>query len=46
MTSEIRIITTGGTFDKQYNPIEGQLTFVESQLPKILKDSGVLHLQK
>ena len=39
MTSEIRIITTGGTFDKQYNPIEGQLTFVESQLPKILKDS-------
>ncbi|MGD1822350.1 MAG: asparaginase domain-containing protein [Pleomorphochaeta sp.] len=39
MKSEIRIITTGGTFDKQYNPIEGQLTFVESQLPKILKDS-------
>ncbi len=39
MKSEIRIITTGGTFDKQYNPIEGQLTFVDSQLPKILKDS-------
>jgi L-asparaginase len=39
MASDIRIITTGGTFDKQYNPIEGQLTFIESQLPKILKDS-------
>lgn len=39
MLADIRIITTGGTFDKQYNPIEGQLTFVESQLPKILKDS-------
>jgi len=37
--AEIKIITTGGTFDKQYNPIEGQLTFVESALPKILKDS-------
>ncbi len=39
MASDIRIITTGGTFDKQYNPIEGQLTFTDSQLPKILKDS-------
>ena len=39
MASDIRIITTGGTFDKQYNPIEGQLTFIDSQLPKILKDS-------
>lgn len=35
----IRIITTGGTFDKHYNPIEGQLTFKESHLPKIIKDS-------
>ncbi len=39
MASDIRIITTGGTFDKQYNPIEGQLTFIDSQLPKIIKDS-------
>jgi L-asparaginase len=39
MASDIRIITTGGTFDKQYNPLDGQLTFFDSQLPKILKDS-------
>jgi L-asparaginase len=35
----IKIITTGGTFDKHYNPIEGQLTFSESYLPSILADS-------
>lgn len=35
----IRIITTGGTFDKQYNPIKGQLTFNESYLPSIIADS-------
>ncbi len=33
MTGErIRIITTGGTFDKQYDPIHGELTFTQSQL--------------
>jgi len=36
---EIRIITTGGTFDKQYNPIEGQLTFNKSNLPHIIECS-------
>ena len=39
MDNAIRIITTGGTFDKQYNPIEGQLTFNESYLPGIISDS-------
>lgn len=39
MENSIRIITTGGTFDKQYNPIEGQLTFNESYLPGIISDS-------
>lgn len=32
----IRIIITGGTFDKSYDEIEGVLTFKETQLPKIL----------
>lgn len=33
----IRIIVTGGTFDKQYDEIEGKLTFKESSLPQILQ---------
>ena len=33
----IRIIVTGGTFDKKYDEIEGVLTFKETQLPKILQ---------
>lgn len=37
----IRIIVTGGTFDKKYDEIEGQLTFKESQLPKILRQVRV-----
>ena len=32
----IRIITTGGTFDKLYDALKGELTFRESQLPRIL----------
>ncbi|MFA6845571.1 MAG: asparaginase domain-containing protein [Sphaerochaetaceae bacterium] len=39
MAQELRIITTGGTFDKQYDAIKGELTFRESQLPKILNQS-------
>jgi len=39
MAQDIRIITTGGTFDKQYDAIKGELTFRESQLPKILTQS-------
>ncbi len=37
-TSEtIRIIITGGTFDKEYDAIKGDLTFQNSHLPEIVK---------
>jgi L-asparaginase len=32
----IRIIITGGTFDKQYDAIRGQLTFKDTHLPDII----------
>jgi L-asparaginase len=32
----IRIIITGGTFDKHYDEIRGNLTFKDSHLPEIL----------
>ncbi|MGO9410773.1 MAG: asparaginase domain-containing protein [Spirochaetia bacterium] len=34
---KIRIIITGGTFDKQYDEIRGNLTFKDTHLPEILK---------
>ena len=37
----IRIITTGGTFDKLYDAVKGELTFRESQLPRILHQARV-----
>jgi L-asparaginase len=33
----IRIIITGGTFDKHYDEIKGNLTFKETHLPEILR---------
>ena len=33
----IRIFVTGGTFDKEYNELSGQLLFKDSQLPEMLK---------
>jgi len=33
----LRIIITGGTFDKQYDAIRGQLTFKDSHLPDIIE---------
>jgi L-asparaginase len=33
----VRVIVTGGTFDKAYDAIRGELTFRESHLPEILK---------
>jgi L-asparaginase len=33
----IRIIITGGTFDKHYDEIKGSLTFKETHLPEILR---------
>lgn len=34
---KLRIIITGGTFDKQYDAIRGQLTFKDSHLPDIIQ---------
>lgn len=36
-----RILVTGGTFDKHYDAIKGELTFKESHLPAILAQSRV-----
>jgi L-asparaginase len=33
----IRILITGGTFDKQYDEISARLTFTESQVPDMLR---------
>ncbi len=33
----IRIFVTGGTFDKEYNELSGQLYFKDSHLPEMLK---------
>jgi L-asparaginase len=39
--SEARIIVTGGTFDKHYDAIKGELTFKETHLPAILEQARV-----
>ena len=36
-TMSIRIFITGGTFDKEYNEIKGQLFFKDSHLPEMLE---------
>ena len=36
-----RIIVTGGTFDKQYDAIKGELTFKDTHLPAILEQARV-----
>jgi len=36
-----RIIVTGGTFDKHYDAIRGELTFKDSHLPAILAQARV-----
>lgn len=36
-----RIIVTGGTFDKHYDAIKGELTFKNSHLPMIIEQSRV-----
>ncbi len=33
----VHIITTGGTFDKEYNYISGELIFIDTHLPEMLK---------
>ncbi len=37
MTSKIHIIVTGGTFDKDYDPIKGLLAFKQSHLDQIIE---------
>jgi L-asparaginase len=37
ISKPIRVIVTGGTFDKAYDAIKGELTFKESHLPEILE---------
>lgn len=40
-TTAIRVIVTGGTFDKHYDEIKGELTFKDSHVPEILKRARV-----
>lgn len=35
--SMVRVIITGGTFDKQYDAVKGELTFNDTHLPEILR---------
>lgn len=37
----IRLIITGGTFDKHYDPLKGELTFKETHLPQILEQVNI-----
>jgi L-asparaginase len=37
----LRIVVTGGTFDKQYDELRGELTFKDSHLPSILKQARI-----
>ena len=37
----MRIIVTGGTFEKQYDELRGELTFKDSHLPAILKQARI-----
>lgn len=44
----IRIFVTGGTFDKEYDEIKGQLYFKETHLPELLKlgrSSAEVHIE-
>lgn len=38
----IRLIITGGTFDKHYDELKGELTFKETHLPEIIKQVRVI----
>ena len=43
MKNTIRIIITGGTFDKAYDPLKGGLTFKHTHLPEILETIRCTH---
>lgn len=36
-----RVIVTGGTFDKRYDAIKGELTFTQTHLPALLEQARV-----
>ncbi|MBU0936480.1 MAG: asparaginase [Spirochaetes bacterium] len=38
----LRLIITGGTFDKHYDELKGELTFKESHLPEIIKQVRIV----
>ncbi|HAP43289.1 MAG: asparaginase [Spirochaetes bacterium GWD1_61_31] len=38
----VRLIITGGTFDKHYDELKGELTFKESNLPDIIKQVRIV----
>jgi L-asparaginase len=40
-SARARIIVTGGTFDKRYDAIKGELTFTETHLPALLEQARV-----
>ena len=40
-SAPLRIIATGGTFDKCYAPIDGSLGFAESCLPVLIGESRI-----
>ncbi len=37
MKANLRLIITGGTFDKEYDELQGDLTFKDTHIPEILK---------
>jgi L-asparaginase len=37
VTQPIRLLVTGGTFDKEYNELSGSLFFADSHLPEMLR---------
>jgi len=37
MNKRIKILVTGGTFDKEYNELTGELFFKDTHLPEILE---------
>jgi L-asparaginase len=41
----IRLIATGGTFDKRYEPLRGQLGFGESVLPQMLQTARARNIK-
>jgi len=41
MTESLRVICTGGTLDKHYQPLTGQLVFDQSAVPQLLQTARI-----